>query len=112
MTENQTTKNTEVCNGILSFLQIPLETCDSISPSFYSFNLSFGHFKHLEGRRRETTTTGFKSTSQAPRGREGQAEMTEPEPSQNLAVGCVRRWPGLSPGFSISELSMTAGFFH
>ena len=37
---------------------------------------------------------------------------TEAEPSQNLAVGCVRRWPGLSPGFSISELSMTAGFFH
>lgn len=34
---------------------------------FLSFNLSSGHFKHLEGRRRGTTTTGFKSTSQATR---------------------------------------------
>ena len=38
MTENKTIlvhkKKTEVCNGILSFQQIPLETCDNINPSF------------------------------------------------------------------------------
>lgn len=44
------TKIQKFANSILSSQQIPLKTCDSISPSFY-FHLRTAHFKHLQGKR-------------------------------------------------------------